>query len=145
VPKQGAAWTGMWLYTQQPGVNDESEIDVEFINEIAANQNSLDWTGFNHGPSVQPDTYSIMSNQWTWRPGFDFASDYHAYQFLWTPTMIYKYVDGRLIKATPFRWTSGGPAQMIVSLAVGTDNGMPGMHPNSLSEFPIDHITIWGI
>jgi beta-glucanase (GH16 family) len=103
----------------------------------------------NHDLGVQPDTYSIMTNQWVWHPGFDFAADHHAYQFLWTPTTVYKYVNGWLIKATPFQWTGGGPAQMIINLAVGADtSGMPGMHPTSLSEFlivfSIDHLTIWG-
>jgi hypothetical protein len=32
----------------------------------------------NHDLGVQPDTYSIMTNQWVWHPAFDFAADHHG-------------------------------------------------------------------
>jgi beta-glucanase (GH16 family) len=79
----------------------------------------------------------------------DFSADYHSYQTVWTPTAVYKYVDGQLVRATNFKYTSPGPAQLLVSLAVGSDNttDLPGLQPNSASEFPIilsvDHITVW--
>jgi len=126
-------WPAAWFYTKQAGVNDDSEIDLEFFD--AQWQNEFDWTGFNHGPAVGTDFYSIMSNQWVWHPGLNFSADYHNYGFIWTPDAIYKYVDGTLIKATWFKWTSGGPAQFGINLAVGFP-AMPGMLPTSTDQFP---------
>jgi hypothetical protein len=137
-------WPAAWFYTKQPGVNDASEIDVEFFN--AQWQNEFDWTGYNHGAGLGNDFYSIKTNQWVWHPGLNFSAGYHDYQTIWTPDAVYKYVDGTLVLATYFKWTSGGPAQFGVNLAVGFP-AMPGMLPTSLSQFParisIDSITIW--
>lgn len=137
-------WPAAWFYTKQPGLQDSSEIDVEFFD--AQTQNEFDWTGYNHGPGVGADFYSIMTNQWVWQPGLNFSADYHDYQFIWTPDAIYKYVDGTLIKATWFTWTSGGPAQLGINLAVGFPS-MAGMFPTSVSQFParlsIDSLTIY--
>jgi hypothetical protein len=137
-------WPAAWFYTKQPGLNDDSEIDMEFFD--AQWQNEFDWSGFNHGAGTGADFYSIMTNQFVWHPGLNFSADYHEYQFIWTPDAIYKYVDGTLIKATWFKWTSNGPAQFGINLAVGTPN-MPGLLPTSVSQFParisIDSLTIW--
>ena len=131
VPNARGAWTGTWFYCKQPDKDDHSEIDnPEFLN--MKNQNQFDWTGFNHGPNVGTDFHSIMSNPWSWRPGMDFSADYHNYQTVWTPTAVYKYVDGLLIRATNFKYTSPGPAQVLVGLAVGSDNtgDLRGLQPN---------------
>lgn len=137
-------WPAFWLYTKQAGVNDGSEIDVEFFDALW--QNEFDWTGYNHGPGAGADFYSIKTNQWVWHPGLNFSADYHEYQIIWTPDAVYKYVDGTLILATYFKWTSGGPAQLGINLAVGFP-GMPGMLPTSIYQFPasisIDSLTIY--
>jgi cytochrome c peroxidase len=146
-PGTPGMWPAFWFYVKDPNApnRDGSEIDVEFFD--MADQNSFDWTGFNHGPGLGNDIYSIQTNQWMWHPGYDFAADYHNYQFYWTPDMIYKYVDGVLIKQTAFKWTAGSPAQFIVNLAVGSDTVGQGLKPASSSQFParlqIDHIKIW--
>jgi len=147
IPKGRGAWPAAWLYTKHYDQGDGSEIDNPEFNDMQ-NQNTFDWTGFNHGPGAGADIYSIKTNKWVWHPGWDFSADYHDYQMLWTPDAVYKYVDGMLVYAARFQWTAVGPAQFIVNLAWGSDEAdLPGLKPTSLSEFPgalmVDHITVW--
>lgn len=147
-PPGKGMWPAIWLYAQQPGKDNGSEIDnPEFL--MMQNQNQYDWTGFDHGPNAGADIYSIKSNPWTWRPGMDFSADYHDYELIWTPDATYKYVDGRLVYAQYFKYTSPGAAQLGINLAVGSSaDGLPGLQPNSASEFPavmsIQYMCIWG-
>jgi hypothetical protein len=145
VPSGPGMWPAAWFYAMQPGQTDGSEIDnPEFM--VMNTQNQFDWTGYQHGPGQGAQLYSIKTNQWVWHPGLDFSADYHDYQTFWTPDAVYKYVDGTLVYAQSFRWTSPGPAQLGVNLAVG-NTASAGMRPTSLKQFPsalsIDHITIW--
>lgn len=148
IPSAKGAWPASWLYTKQPGINDASEIDnPEFF--VMEHQNQFDWTGFQHGPGCCGQIYSIMTNRWVWHPGIDFSAGYHDYQLIWTPDAVYKYVDGTLVSAQSFTWTSGGPAQIGVNLAVGTSATgiLPGLQPNSPTEFPmvlsLEHLYVW--
>ncbi|HEY3838800.1 MAG TPA: family 16 glycosylhydrolase [Bryobacteraceae bacterium] len=149
VPTGAGMWPAAWFYTKQPGQDDTSEIDNPEFFEMKW-QNQFDWTGNQHGPGQAAQLYSIKTNQWVWHPGLNFSADYHDYQTLWTPTAVYKYLDGTLIYAQTFKWTAKGAAQLGVNLAVGSSEttSLPGLEPTSLSEFPavlsIDHITIWG-
>lgn len=147
IPSGRGMWPAVWLYTRSPapGMNDGSEIDnPEFFS--MRTQNEFDWTGYQHGPGVGKEIYSIKTNQWVWHPGFNFSADYHEYQTVWTPDAVYKYVDGRLIYASLFKWTAAGEAQLGVNLAVGSPT-LPGLEPSSLKQFPsallIEHIRIW--
>jgi len=147
IPNGRGMWPAMWLYTRQPGQNDNSEIDnAEFM--IMQNQNQYDWAGFNHG-SVGATIYDIRTNPWVYHPGTDFSADYHDYGLVWTPNATYKYVDGKLIFAQYFNWTAPGAASLCLNLAVGSSNPYaPGLQPNSTSEFPaalqIQTIGVWG-
>jgi hypothetical protein len=147
VPAGPGMWSAAWFYTGQWGQDDTSEIDNPEVF-VMKWQNQFDWTGAQHGPGQGPEIYSIKSNPWTWRPGLNFAADYHDYQTFWTPDAVYKYVDGTLVYAQSFKWTDG-PAQVIVSLAVGSSltDKLPGLQPTSLSQFPsaisLDHIRVW--
>jgi hypothetical protein len=78
----------------------------------------------------------------------DFSAAYHDYELIWTPAATYKYFDGQLILANNFQWTAKGPAQLGISLAVGSNlASLPGLLPTALSEFPsalsIQSIQIW--
>jgi hypothetical protein len=141
-------WPAIWLYTKDPAApgRDASEIDVEFM--MMATQGAGDWTGFNHGPGAGTDAFALDLNPWqVWHPGLDFSADFHNYQFIWTPTAIYKYVDGTLVRATNFRWTSGGPAQLLISHQIG--GAGPGLQPSSPDQFPavmsIESLKIYGV
>lgn len=145
IPSGTGMWPSFWLFS--PSAGDASEIDAaEF--QMMTYQNQFDWTGNNHGGGGQT-IYSILSNPWTWHPGTDFSAAYHDYQVVWTPDATYKYVDGVLILAQTFQWTSNQPAQVGINLAVGSnDSGNTGLIPNSLSEFPaalqLASLTLWG-
>lgn len=136
-----------WFYTKQWDQVDSSEIDnPEFF--VMDNQNSHDWSGFNHGPGLGRELYSRKHNSFFWRPGIDFSADFHRYQTLWTHDAVYKYVDGDLIHAQAFRWTAPGTAQLGVVLGVGSDAPyLPGLRPTALAQFPaklsIASIRIW--
>ena len=148
IPGKRGAWPAAWLYTKEPGMNDGSEIDnPEFFN--MDNQDSHDWTGYNHGPGVGAQLYSIKINRYVWHPGIDFSADYHTYSLYWTASTVSKYVDGQLIYSQLFSWTARGAAQLGINLAVGSNGTtLPGLKPTSVAEFPIklalSRIDIWG-
>jgi len=146
IPNGQGAWPGIWWFS--PNTQDGSEIDtLEF--GIMKWQNQYDWSGFNHGPGVGSDIYSIKTNPWTWHPGLDFSAGYHNYEMIWTPDATYKYFDSQLVYAQHFTWTAAnGGAQFGANLAVGSDESdLPGLQPTSTSEFPmalsLQYITIW--
>jgi hypothetical protein len=146
IPGGQGMWPGFWLFS--PITGDQSEIDIaEF--QIMTYQNQYDWTGNDHGGNDGSTIYSILSNPWTWHPGTDFSAAFHDYQLVWTPDATYKYVDGQLILAQYFTWTSNQPAQMGLNLGVGSnDAGNVGLQPASLSEFPaalqVQSVTLYG-
>ena len=152
IPRQRGAWPAAWLYAKQTGKSDPtdgSEIDnPEFL--INDNQDSYDWTGFQHGPKAGAELFSLKTNPYVWHPGVDFAARYHDYQTVWTPTRVYKYVDGKLVYASCFEWTSQGNAQLGINLAVGTSatEHLQGLQPTSKTKFPIvlsvESVRIWG-
>jgi hypothetical protein len=149
IPDKKGTWPAFWLYSKPSNQrSDGSEIDhPEFF--VMTHQSQFDWTGNTHGPGTGSDFYSIKTNKWFWRPGVDFSADYHDFQTLWTPDAVYKYVDGKLVLATHFKWTAPTPAQMGVNLAVGSDDpSLIGLQPASLADFPcalsIAHIKVWG-
>jgi hypothetical protein len=148
IPSGLGMWPASWFYTKVPGENDGSEIDnPEFF--VMTAQNEWDWTGFDEGPGVGAQIFSIKTNQWVWHPGLNFSADFHDYQTIWTPDAVYKYVDGTLVYAQLFKWTARGAPQLGINLAVGSSetSKLPGLQPNSLSEFPatlsIKHIKVW--
>ena len=71
-------WPAFWLYAASDP-HTSSEIDIfEFFDKPT--QDSHDWTGYDHGDTgnVGPDYHNIMTNQWVWRPGCDFADTFHT-------------------------------------------------------------------
>jgi hypothetical protein len=148
IPNGPGMWPDAWFFTKQWGIGDMSEIDNPEFFDMKW-QTMLDWTGNNHGPGVGTNIYKLTTDPYVWHPGLNFTADYHDYQTYWTEDAVYKYVDGTLVQADHFTWTSHGAAQIGVNLAVGSNvSTLPGLQPNSLSEFPavlsVDHITIWG-
>jgi hypothetical protein len=117
IPKKTGAWPAFWMYSPGGTGSTDSEIDIlEFFD--TPTQNTFDWTGFDHGSGVGTDYYSIMTNQWVWHPGWDFAPDYHLYSLIWKEGDIQKWVDGTQVKGTNFTWNGPAP-QVIINLAMG--------------------------
>jgi beta-glucanase (GH16 family) len=148
IPSGNGMWPAFWLYTKtpEPGKSDGSEIDnPEFF--IMSTQDESDWTGYSHGPGVGESIYSI-TRKGILHQQVKFSSDYHDFQTLWTPDAVYKYIDGKLVDARRFKWTSPSPANFGVNLAVGSSiPDLPGLKPTSLSQFPsalsIEFIRVW--
>jgi hypothetical protein len=140
VPRGRGAWPAFWLYAKQ-APNTPSEIDVfEFFD--TPTQNTYDWTGYDHGSGVGANYHNIMTNQWVWHPGFDFADDYHVYTLVWKEGDIQKWVDGTWVKGTYFTWQGSDP-QVLINLAIG---GSTNNNPNAAtfpSVFRVDYFRIW--
>ena len=128
------------MYAKQ-APNTSSEIDVvEFFD--TPTQNTYDWTGYDHGAGVGANYHSIMTNQWVWHPGFDFAADYHTYTLVWRNGQIEKWVDNTWVKGTNFTWQGSDP-QVLINLAIGGSNNN---NPNAAtfpSVFSVDSLKIW--
>jgi hypothetical protein len=129
VPSKRGAWPAFWMYARQ-APNTPSEIDIVEIFDTPT-QNTYDWTGYDHGSGVGSNFHNIMTNQWVWHPGFDFAANYHTYTLVWEEGKIYKWVDGTWVKGTNFTWQGSDP-QVLINLAMG---GSVNNNPNS-SSFP---------
>jgi hypothetical protein len=126
---KSGAWPAFWMYAKQ-APNTSSEIDIfEFFD--SPTQDSRDWTGYDHGAGVGSNFHNIMTNQWVWRPGFDFGAAYHTYTLVWEEGKIYKWVDDTWVKGTNFTWQGSDP-QVLINLAIG---GSINRNPNSAS-FP---------
>lgn len=140
VPNKVASWPAFWMYARQ-APNTASEIDIfEFFS--SSTQNSFDWTGYDHGDGVGSNYYNIMTNQFVWRPGFDFAADYHTYTLVWKEGDIQKWVDGTWVKGTNFSWFGSDP-QVIINLAIG---GSSNSNPNSSTfpcQFLVDYFRVY--
>ncbi|MBP3962784.1 glycoside hydrolase family 16 protein [Paenibacillus lignilyticus] len=121
IPTGAGTWPAFWMYSPGGAGSTTSEIDIfEYFN--SPTQNTYDWTGFDHGDGVGTDYYSIMTNQWVWHPGFDFAADFaatfHTYTLIWKEGNIQKWVDNTLVKGTNFAWYGPDP-EVLINLAVG--------------------------
>ena len=142
IPHGVGTWPAFWLYAASEP-HTASEIDIfEFFN--SSTQNTFDWTGYDHGDGVGSDYYNVMTNQWVWHPGTDFANDYHTYTLVWKEGDIQKWVDNTMVKGTHFTWNGSAP-QIIINLAVGGD---PVSNPTSAgtpfpSIFSLDYFKVW--
>jgi beta-glucanase (GH16 family) len=91
---------------------------------------------------VGANYHNIMTNQWVWHPGFDFANDYHVYTLVWKEGDIQKWVDGTWVKGTYFTWQGSDP-QVLINLAIG---GSTNNNPNAAtfpSVYRIDYFRVW--
>ncbi len=136
------AWPAFWLYgNASDGFADVSELDdLEAYNTIVRTMSSLDLNV--HTPSLisAPVTFLYNTGKWssasglyTYTPGNDFSGSNHKYQLLVTPGMVYYFIDGQMVKARMFNWTSQRPAQIGINLAIGSL--APGLGSNNL--FPV--------
>jgi len=142
IPRGAGTWPAFWLYAKSPP-NTASEIDIfEFFN--TSTQNTYDWTGYDHGDGVGSNYYNIMTNQWVWHPGWDFADDWHVYTLIWKQGDIQKWVDGTQVKGTYFDWIFGSNPQVIINLAIGGTGGTPSAGNTPFpSKFILDYFRVW--
>lgn len=142
IPKGDGLWPAFWMYAQADP-HTSSEIDIfEFFD--SPTQDTHDWTGFDHGSGVGSYYYNIMTNQWVWHPGFDFADAFHEYVLVWKEGDIQKWVDGTQVTGRFFDWFGSDP-EVIINLAVGGD---PNNAPTTTgtpwpSKFIVDYLRIY--
>jgi beta-glucanase (GH16 family) len=149
VPRGRGLWPAFWLNPEDQRWPPEIDV-VEVVN------NGRDTTR-NSFHNVLPgrrdakvvERISQLDKWGSYRPGFDYADDFHRFAVEWTPELVRHYVDDVLVAERPFEWVhedgrDAGPAHVLVNLAVG---GKWPEAPTSERDFPailrVDWIRVW--
>ncbi|CAN5644024.1 hypothetical protein BH09VER1_BH09VER1_16250 [soil metagenome] len=147
VPRGRGMWPAFWLNPEDG--HWPPEIDVV---EVVNNGRDTTKNSFHilHNKFEPPVDITTKLNEWkSYRPGFDYAEDFHTFAVEWTPDTVTHYVDNEPIATRKFHWThtdgsKGGPAHVLVNLGVGGD--WPGA-PQSTADFPaelaVKYIRVW--
>jgi beta-glucanase (GH16 family) len=90
------------------------------------------------GKSVGPDRDSKVDQWGGYENSADLTQGYHVFAVDWTPQGVTHYVDGVVVVKRNFAWkhddgSDAGPAQLVVSLAVGGNWAGP---PTDAADFP---------
>jgi Beta-glucanase/Beta-glucan synthetase len=147
VPRGRGMWPAFWLNPEDGKWPPEIDI-VEIVN------NGRDTTknSFHilHNRFEAPVDIETKLDKWkSYRPGFDYADDFHTFAVEWTPETVTHYVDDVEVARRRFNWThtdgsDGGPAHVLLNLAVG--GNWPGP-PTSEEDFPaeleVKYIRVW--
>ncbi len=146
-PPGRGMWPAFWLNPQDG--KWPPEIDVV---EIVSNGRDTTANSFHYVHSTNPknaDVQTKLDKEGAYRGGFDDAAGFHTFAVEWTPDTVRHYVDGVLVVERRFYWThtdgtDGGPAHVLVNLAVG--GSWPGP-PLTADEFPatlaVQYIRVW--
>ena len=143
IPKGTGLWPAFWMYSPGGEGTTSSEIDIfEFYN--GPNLTTYDWVGGNGGKGDGADYHSIMTGEWEWTSGFDFADQYHTFTAIWKEGDVQKWVDTTFVRGSNFDWYGPAP-QVIVNLALG---GKPISDPKPVATpfpaiFHIDFLRIY--
>ena len=148
VPPGRGLWPAFWLNPEDQKWPPEIDV-VEIVN------NGRDDTRrsfhFLHPDGTARDgaAASRLDQSQTFRPGVDYAADFHVFAVEWTPERVRHLVDGVVIADRAYRWvhpdgSDGGPAHVLVNLAVGGQWPGPAERP---TDFPatleIAYIRVW--
>ncbi len=136
-PRVRGAWPAFWLNPQDGRWPPEIDV-VEIVD------NGRDTTRhsfhFVHGRGVKTGRVvsSRLDRHGRYAPGFDYADDHHTFGVEWTADTVRHFVDDTLVIERRFAWehddgSDGGPAHLLVNLAVG--GRWPGP-PRSADDFP---------
>jgi beta-glucanase (GH16 family) len=81
---------------------------------------------------------------------FDMSQDFHVYGLLWTPTQVTMYIDDAPMATRNWQWlhdngTSGGPAHVLIDLAIGGSwAGRNGIDSSKLpAQMEIDYVRVY--
>jgi beta-glucanase (GH16 family) len=90
------------------------------------------------GKPVGPDRDSKVDQWGGYENSADLTAGYHVFAVDWTPQGVTHYVDGVPVVKRSFAWkhddgSDAGPAQLVLSLAVGGDWAGP---PMNQEDFP---------
>ena len=148
VPPGRGMWPAFWLNPQDAVWPPEIDI-LEIVNNGRdTTRNSFHFLHSGDGKGG-PSKFSRLDKFGSYRPGFDFADDFHTFAVWWEPGRVRHYIDGQLVVDKPFEWkhkngSDAGPAHVLVNLAVGGQ--WPGP-PTRLEDFParleVAYIRVW--
>lgn len=147
VPPGRGLWPAFWLNPQDAKWPPEIDI-VEIVNNGRdTTHNSFHYV-HSGSPTGRRDVISILNNNHTYKHAFDYSDDYHVFAAEWTQTRVRHFVDDVMIVEREFEWvhrdgTDGGPAHVLLNLAVGGSwpgPPQPGVLPAKLL---IDYVRIW--
>lgn len=143
VPTGLGMWPAFWFSADKTW---PPEIDiVEIVNNGKWNTTKESFHSV-HGNFIGKIT---GINDTGYKPGFDYADDFHTFAIEWTPTFVRHYVDNQFVVEREFQWrqnngADGDTVPVVVNLAVG--GGWPGS-PKELSDFPasldVAYIRVW--
>ena len=145
VPPGQGLWPAFWLNPQDQGWPPEIDV-VEIVNN--GRDNTTNSFHYVHGAGSKSATYSLLDQWGSYRPGFDYKNDFHTFAVEWTPDRVRHFVDGKLVVDRPYTWihnsgSDGGPAHVLLNLAVGGD--WPGTPAASAlpAQLVVKHIRVW--
>jgi len=148
VPGERGMWPAFWLNPEDKKWPPEIDI-MEMVNN--GRDTTRNTFHFVHSgvKEALPVASSLLNNNKTYKPGVDFKDDFHTFSAEWTPGRVRHFVDDVLVVDREFRWvhrdgTDGGPAHVLVNLAVG--GAWPGKPPGP-EAFPVKlllkYIRVW--
>jgi beta-glucanase (GH16 family) len=149
VPAGRGLWPAFWLNPQD--AKWPPEIDVMEIVDNGRDSTKNSFHNVHPGKSETAEIVSTKLDKWSsYRPGFDYKDGYHVFAVEWTPDTVRHFVDGVMVaERRGFYWrhddgTDGGPAHVLVNLAIG--GSWPGP-PDKDTPFPaslaVDYIRVW--
>jgi beta-glucanase (GH16 family) len=146
LPKGRGLWTTFELLpasaTWPPSITVMTAVD----NRPEARRTSYH---FLSGPATGPAETMRLDEWGGYANGADLGDDFHVFAVEWTEEGVTHFVDGTAVAKRRFDWVGAdgadaGPAQVVISLAVGGD--WPGP-PMEAADFPaaleIDYLRIW--
>lgn len=147
VPAGRGMWPAFWLNPQDQKWPPEIDV-VEIVNN--GRDDTRHSFHFLHPDGVAgTGAAAHLDRDQTFTPGVDYAGGFHVFAVEWTPARVRHLVDGKPIADRAYRWahgdgTDGGPAHVLVNLAVG--GKWPGP-PRAAADFPaaleIEYIRVW--
>ena len=148
VPAGRGLWPAFWLNPEDQRWPPEIDV-VEIVNN--GRDTTRESFHFLHGISAKNARVNFTRlDRWgAYRPGCDYEDGFHIFGVKWTKKAVRHYVDSVLVVDRAFEWkhddgTDGGPAHVLVNLAVG--GRWPGP-PVDAKAFPakleIDYIRVW--
>lgn len=147
VPRGRGMWPAFWINPEDKSWPPEIDV-VEIVNNGRdSTKNSFHIL---HNKHTAPVDIETKLDKWkSYKPGVDYADDFHIFAVEWTPEEVTHYVDGVAVARRRFYWThnngsDGGPAHLLVNLSVGGDwPGPPQAEADFPAELAIRFIRVW--
>ena len=150
VPAGRGMWPAFWLNPEDQRWPPEIDV-VEIVNNGRdTTRQSFHFLHPDSPPAADGGAACRLDDHQVFRPGIDYAQGFHVFAVEWTRQRVRHFVDGQLIADRPFRWrhddgSDGGPAHLLVNLAVG--GHWPGPPAGGEAALParldIDYLRVW--